>query len=86
MFQGPRDMIRGPFTADLRDGNIPSHKTNMEMNNTSTNVLGIIYIYMSRNFKTSTYLKNCHLLDLKHTKKTVKNRESTHHITLPKLT
>lgn len=46
MFQGPRDMIRGPFTADLRDGNIPSHKTNMEMNNTSTNVLGIIYIYI----------------------------------------
>lgn len=48
MFQGPRDMIRGPFTADLRDGNIPSHKTNMEMNNTSTNVLGIIYIYVPK--------------------------------------
>ena len=43
-FQGPRDMIRGPFTADLHDGNIPSHITNMEMNNTSTNVSGITYV------------------------------------------
>ena len=50
MFQGPRDMIRGPFTADLHDGNIPSHITSMDMNNTSTNVLGINYI-ISRNFK-----------------------------------
>lgn len=44
MFQGRRDMIRGPFTADLHDGNIPSHITNMEMNNTSTNGLGITYV------------------------------------------